>query len=167
MKNKLIYGIPACLILIIFDQFTKFLAVTHLKDLPEGIDIIKNILKIQYLENRGAAFGLLQNKLLFFYVFSILFIFVFIFLYLRIPSGKKLLPINVLLVFFLAGAIGNLIDRIRLQYVIDFIYFSIINFPIFNVADIYVTCSCIAFLLLMIFYYKEEDLNNIKLFKRK
>ena len=167
MKNKLLYGIPACIILILFDQLTKFLAVTHLKDLPDGINIIRNILKIQYLENRGAAFGLLQNRFLFFYIFSILFILIFVFLYIRMPSGTRYLPINILLVFFLAGAIGNFIDRIRLHYVIDFIYLSIINFPIFNVADIYVTCSCVAFLLLMIFYYKEEDLNNIKLFKRK
>ncbi len=167
MKNKLLYGIPLCIILIFFDQFTKFLAVTHLKNIPDGINIIENILKIQYLENRGAAFGLLQNKLLFFYIFTVLFIFIFIFLYLRIPSGKRFLPINTLLVFFLAGAIGNLIDRIRLHYVVDFIYFSLINFPIFNVADIYVTCSCFAFLFLMIFFYKEEDLNSIKLFRRK
>ena len=166
MKKKVLCGIVACIILIFFDQCTKFLAVTYLKDLPDGKSILGNILKLQYLENKGAAFGLLQNKLVFFYVFSILFIFLFVYLYLKIPSTKRFLPLNILLVFFLAGAIGNLIDRLRLKYVIDFIYVSIINFPIFNVADIYVTCSCIVFLLLAVFYYKEEDFNKIKLFKK-
>lgn len=166
MKNKLLFGIPAMIILIFFDQFTKFLAVKYLKGLPNGKSIIGTILKIQYLENRGAAFGLLQNKLVLFYIFSILFLFLFAYLYLKLPVEKRFLPINVLLIFFISGAIGNLIDRVRLKYVIDFIYVSIINFPIFNVADIYVTCSCIVFFLLVVFYYKEEDFNKIKLFKR-
>lgn len=166
MKNKLLFGIPAMIILIFFDQFTKFLAVKYLKALPNGKSVLGTILKIQYLENRGAAFGLLQNKLAFFYIFSILFLFLFAYLYLKLPVEKRFLPINVLLIFFISGAIGNLIDRVRLKYVIDFIYVSIINFPIFNVADIYVTCSCIVFFLLVVFYYKEEDFNKIKLFKR-
>ena len=58
---------------------------------------------------------------------------------------------------FFAGAIGNLIDRMIHHYVIDFFYFSLINFPIFNVADIYVTLSAIALILVIFFYYKEED----------
>lgn len=50
-----------------------------------------------------------------------------------------------------------MIDRLRLNYVIDFFYFNLIDFPIFNVADCYVVCACIAFVLLILFYYKEED----------
>lgn len=61
------------------------------------------------------------------------------------------------LFFLTSGALGNLIDRIRLKYVIDFIYFSLIDFPVFNVADIYVTVSMIVLLLLVLFYYKDED----------
>ena len=167
MRNKLLLGIPGCIILIFFDQLTKYLAMVYLKGVTGGINIIENILKIQYLENHGAAFGLLQNKTVFFYIFTILFLLLFSYLYLRMPTDRKYLPINILLVFFISGAIGNLIDRIRFQYVIDFIYISLINFPIFNVADIYVTCSCIVFLFLMIFYYKEEDLNKINFFGKK
>lgn len=166
MKKKLLYGIPGLIILIFLDQFTKFLATKYLKGLPDGKDVIKNILKIQYLENKGAAFGLLQDKFVFFYIFTILFLFLFTFLYIKMPSDKRFCPINILLIFFLAGAIGNLIDRLRFKYVVDFIYVSIINFPIFNVADIYVTCSCFVFLFLIVFYYKEQDLAKIKLFKR-
>ena len=61
------------------------------------------------------------------------------------------------LLFFMAGAIGNFIDRITNQYVVDFFYFKLINFPIFNVADIYVTIAAVFMLFLGLFYYKEED----------
>lgn len=58
----------------------------------------------------------------------------------------------------MAGAAGNLIDRIRFGYVVDFFYFRLIDFPVFNVADIYVTVSFAVLLLLVFFQYKEEDL---------
>ena len=70
-------------------------------------------------------------------------------------------------VFFLAGALGNAIDRVIRGYVVDFFYFSLIDFPVFNVADIYVSVSAFALFLLMFFYYKEEDLNQIELTRRK
>ena len=61
----------------------------------------------------------------------------------------------------MAGAFGNCIDRIRLNYVVDFFYFKLIDFPIFNMADIYVTVSAVALILLVFIYYKEEDLERI------
>ena len=72
---------------------------------------------------------------------------------------KKNMPLLALCVTITAGALGNFIDRLYLEYVIDFLYFKLINFPIFNVADCYITVSCFVFLFLMFFYYKEEDLN--------
>ncbi|NMB42654.1 MAG: lipoprotein signal peptidase, partial [Clostridiales bacterium] len=74
-----------------------------------------------------------------------------------LPQVKRYNILRILLVLIIAGAIGNLIDRIRLNYVVDFIYFALINFPIFNVADIYVTVSTFVFLILALFYYKDED----------
>jgi signal peptidase II len=71
-----------------------------------------------------------------------------------------------LLSLIAAGAIGNMIDRIRYDYVVDFIYFVFINFPIFNVADIYVSISTFVLIFILLFYYKEEDLNFIS-FKQK
>ncbi len=62
------------------------------------------------------------------------------------------------MVFLFAGALGNYIDRILNHYVIDFVYFSLINFPVFNVADIYVTCTVILLFVLLLFYYKEDEL---------
>lgn len=76
------------------------------------------------------------------------------------------LPLRVIAVLFLAGAAGNFIDRVRQGFVVDFFYFSLINFPIFNVADIYVTTATIALIVFILFYYKEADLERIFL-KRK
>jgi signal peptidase II len=71
------------------------------------------------------------------------------------------------LVFIAAGAIGNLIDRVRLDYVVDFFYFSLINFPIFNVADIYVTFAAVVLVILLLFVYKEEDLEFLSFRTKK
>jgi signal peptidase II len=69
----------------------------------------------------------------------------------------------VLLVLVASGAIGNMIDRLSQNYVVDFVYFSLINFPIFNVADIYVTCSTVGLILAILFYYKEDDFRFLSL----
>ena len=66
-----------------------------------------------------------------------------------------------------AGAVGNLIDRIRYQYVVDFFYFSLIDFPIFNVAACYAVIACILFAYLILFFYKEEELEWFAFFKSK
>ena len=68
-----------------------------------------------------------------------------------------------LLVLIFSGAIGNMIDRIRLSYVVDFFYFVLIDFPIFNMADIYVSVACVLLAVLLLFVYKDEDLEFISL----
>ena len=78
--------------------------------------------------------------------------------YIRIPGDRKYLPLRLIVIFLCAGAAGNLIDRVTLHYVRDFIYFSLLDFPVFNVADIYVTVSVFLLIILILFYYKEEDL---------
>ena len=86
---------------------------------------------------------------------------VFVWVFLKIPNVKRMLYLDFTFLFLSAGAIGNLIDRFTQQYVVDFLYFKLIDFPIFNVADIYVTCSAIALLILGLFYYKDEDIELI------
>ena len=71
------------------------------------------------------------------------------------------LPLRIIAVFILAGAWGNMIDRLRLSYVVDFFYFSLINFPIFNVADIYVSVGTAVLAVLILFVYRDEDLNRL------
>ena len=68
---------------------------------------------------------------------------------------------DLICILFVSGAVGNFIDRITKNYVVDFFYFKLINFPIFNVADIYVTVAAFAMIILGLFYYKEEDYNKI------
>ena len=75
--------------------------------------------------------------------------------------GRKYLPLRICAVLIVGGAFGNCIDRIRLNYVVDFFYFKLIDFPIFNVADIYVTVAAFLLVILILVYYKEEDLERI------
>ena len=75
-----------------------------------------------------------------------------------LPPDRKYRPLRIVGIMLSAGALGNMIDRIWHHYVIDFLYFSLIRFPVFNVADIYVCVSCGALLILVLFFYKEEDL---------
>ena len=92
----------------------------------------------------------------------VLIISVFIiWFYLHVPMTKKLLPLRICAVFIFSGAIGNFIDRLKLGYVVDFFYFKLIDFPVFNVADIYVTVGTFILAFLLLFYYKEEDLDRI------
>lgn len=141
---------------LFFDQFTKYLAVFCLKDKPAR-PVIDGVFEFRYLENRGAAFGIMQNKQYIFVAGAVLICIVLLILYRRIPPAKKYIPLRICAVLLAAGAAGNMIDRIRFDYVIDFLYFRLIDFPIFNVADCYVVISCIVFALLILFYYRDED----------
>lgn len=153
-------------IFIGFDQFTKYLAVTHLKEKPP-IKMIDGILEFNYLENRGAAFGMLQNQKIFFIFVSLVVVLAIGYIIYKIPEHKKYNILHVLLVAIAAGAVGNnLFDRFRLDYVIDFIYLVVINFPIFNMADIYVCLSTFCLVILLLFVYKEDDLSFLS-FKEK
>ena len=151
--------------LVALDQYTKYLAVIHLKDKPAYI-IINGVLELNYLENKGAAFGMLQNQKAFFIFVAVVILSVIGYVLLKAPDKKKYRKMHLLLSLIAAGAIGNMIDRIRLNYVIDFIYFVLINVPIFNMADIYVTVSTAVLVILLLFVYKENDLSFIS-FKSK
>ena len=161
MKTQKQYG--RCLIavvlfavLVCLDLMTKLWAQNTLPEKP--ISLIQGVFELRYLENRGAAFGLLQNQRTFFIILTIIFLAAMVYAYMRIPSDKKYLPLRLLVIIVSAGAFGNFYDRLKLTYVRDFLYFSLIDFPIFNVADIYVTCSAVAFFILVVFVYKEDDL---------
>ena len=145
-------------LLIGLDRFTKYLAVVNLKDKPSYV-ILDGVFEFSYLENRGAAFGIMQNMKYFFLVVAVLMSLFVLYSLIKIPGGKHFLPMQICLMLIGAGAIGNMIDRLTTEYVVDFFYFSLINFPIFNVADIYVTIACILLILSILFIYKEDDLS--------
>lgn len=159
---KYIKALAAVIILILLDQFTKHLVVQHLMPLEGGKVLIPGVFRLLYLENRGSAFGILQNKQTFFIIFTIVVLLVILYVYTRVPGTARMLYLRIDMILIFAGAVGNFIDRIRQGFVVDFLYFELINFPIFNVADIYVTVGCFLLILLLLFYYKDEELNFFK-----
>lgn len=153
-------------ILIVIDQFTKHLAVLHLKD-KQAFLLIDGVLELNYLENKGAAFGMLQNQGVFFVFVAVIVLGVIGYILYKTPNAKKYNLMHILLSLIAAGAIGNMIDRVRLDYVVDFIYIVLINFPIFNVADMYVSFATVILVLALLFYYKESDLSFIGFNQKK
>lgn len=153
------------ILLVALDQITKYLAVINLKDKP-AIPIIKDVFELCYLENKGAAFGVLQNQKIFFLIMSVIILVAVVFVLFKVPDDKKYNWLHVLLVMVAGGGIGNMIDRIRFDYVVDFFSFVLINFPIFNVADMYVTISMFGLAILVLFVYKDEDFSFLTLRKK-
>ena len=148
-------------LLIVFDQYTKNLAVIKLKDKTPFV-LIDKVFELNYLENRGAAFGMMQNKQWFFLIVSVFFVSIIVFILYRMPVQKKFFIAEIILVLLLSGAIGNMIDRIMQDYVVDFIYISYINFPIFNVADMYVSICTVALAIILLFKFKETDYTELE-----
>lgn len=144
-------------LLLALDQFTKYLAIVQLKNKPAYV-LIDGVLELQYLENRGSAFGMLQNQKYFILFVGVIFMAVLFFFLLKLPKQKKFRIVHILLAVVIAGGIGNMIDRMRFDYVVDFISFVLINFPIFNVADICIVVATIGLFILFLFVYKEKDL---------
>ena len=138
------------------DQWTKYLAVRHLKDQAD-IPLIPNVLYLHYLENRGAAFGIFQGQKTFFIITTLLLLSAALYFYIRLPYTKRFAAFRICTVLVAAGGIGNMIDRLCNNYVTDFFYFELIDFPVFNVADIYVVLAMCLFCYLAFFYFKEED----------
>lgn len=148
------------LLLLLLDQLTKLWAVKVLKPIG-SIPVIRNVLEIYYVENRGAAFGIMQNKQWFFLLITLAVLAGLLWVFGKIPEEKHFVPLKICLYFVGAGAVGNMIDRIFRKYVVDFIYFSLINFPVFNVADIYVTTAAFLLVILILFFYQEEDFDRV------
>lgn len=148
-------------VLIGVDQYAKYLTVKYLKG-QDSVHLIKDVFQLTYVENRGAAFGMLQNQRVFFLIFTMIIMIIAFLILLKVPNTKRHFPMKPLIIIFIGGSIGNWIDRLRLTYVIDTFYFSLINFPVFNVADSFVVVSTIAFALFVLFYYKDEDFDFLR-----
>lgn len=148
-------------LLIAADRVSKDMAVLRLKG-QRAYELFPGVFEFRYLENRGAAFGMLQNQRIFFIVIGIVFILAVLAALIRMPATGKYRPLRFCLCLIAAGAAGNLYDRFTLDYVIDFLYFVYINFPIFNAADCYVTIGTAMLIILILFVYKEDDLNMKK-----
>ncbi|MDD3139277.1 MAG: signal peptidase II [Lachnospiraceae bacterium] len=160
-----LFGLIMTAVCIFIDQWTKLLVVDKIKG-NDGLILIKGVFQLHYLENRGAAFGIMQNQKIYFVICGVLISVLVGFIYGKIPISKRYSPLRICSVLIVSGALGNMIDRIRLGYVVDFFYFELINFPIFNMADIYVVIATSLLVLLLLFYYKEEELSFLTLKKK-
>lgn len=147
------------LLLIGLDLSTKAAAAAGLKGRPP-VMLIPGVLELYYLENTGAAFSMLENAQWLFILIAAAAIAVIAWILWKLPRTRHFLPLHILLTLISAGAAGNLIDRISLHYVRDFIYFVIIDFPVFNVADMYVTVSTVLLVIYVVFFYKDEDFRS-------
>lgn len=135
------------IILIILDQVLKHLAVLYLKG-TAAITLIPHVLGLSYVENPGAAWGMFSGKISFLSIFTIVLLLVIA--WALFFSGYVKTPLTRwAAVLFLAGGIGNLIDRISAGYVVDYLRFLFINFPVFNLADMCVVGGFILFLIEM------------------
>lgn len=143
------------IILILADFFTKRAAIKFLKD-GADVEIINGILRFNYVENTGAAFGILKDMRWFFILVTIVLLLILIHWFEKSFFKNEFMRTGMILV--ISGAIGNLIDRLLFGYVVDFIDFYFIKFPVFNVADCFI---CIGAVMLMIHYlFIEKDTKN-------
>ena len=137
------------IIILAMDMATKYWAYNYLREVG-SLPVIENIFHLTYVENRGAAFGILQDQRWVFIVVTIVTL-IFIFWYIRQMEPEiRLLRIGLNLI--VAGAVGNLIDRIYLGFVIDFIDFRI--WPVWNIADMAIVIGTILTIVIIIFYEK-------------
>ncbi len=137
------------ILIVIIDQITKLWSVKFLQGF-KTIEVVGDFLQFNYIRNYGAAFGFFQNKQLFFIIITSIII-IGIILFIKINNNSKIMDIVLLMI--IGGAIGNLIDRIRLGYVIDFIDVKFGNFydyPVFNIADSFIVVGSILLVYLVL-----------------
>jgi len=147
--------------LIMLDQITKYASRAAFSD-GSDVSVIPGVLRLVLHKNTGAVWGFLsgtKHSVLYLTIATLIILALIVFVYFKVPDTKKFSPLLLIITFVFSGAIGNLIDRVFLNYVTDFIYFEIINFPVFNVADCYVTVSVFLLSYLILFKYDDSDLD--------
>lgn len=164
IAGRYLLAILSFVILVIIDQASKYYITSTMK-LHDAIPVIEDVFEIHYIQNRGAAWGMFENQQGLFIVCTIIACIFGVIFYIKCAKSNQLKALQICLVLILAGAMGNFIDRITLQYVIDFLYFKLIDFPVFNIADCYVTIGFFITIILILFVYKDEDLEVLSLKK--
>lgn len=145
-------------ILVIIDQIIKYFVLEYL--VPGGsVSVIDNFLSLVYVENRGAAFGILQNQVWFFAIITLIFLSVFIYLLVKKKFTGKLFTVSTALI--VGGGIGNLIDRIFRGFVIDYISLSFFP-PICNFADYCVTIGAVLFVIYLFTTIDKDNKEKVK-----
>lgn len=143
------FYILVAVLLLVVDQYTKYLAELYLKPIG-SYPLIQKVFHLTYARNTGAAFSLLENKQIFLIIITSIVVVGLILYFIKNLRKNKFL-LNLSFVFIICGALGNLIDRIRLTYVTDFFDFTLINFAVFNFADIFVVSGTILLSYMILF----------------
>ena len=156
--------IVTILLCIAADQAVKFWTVANL-ELFETKPLLPGLVELCYVQNTGGGFSILTE-----HTWLLTAVTVVLMIVVAWAMVKKLFPHPAAMwtmTLILGGGLGNLVDRVRLGYVVDFFYFRLINFPVFNVADCYVTVAAAALVFLLLFYYKESELEPFSLKRKK
>lgn len=159
MKKKILRAalyLAAAALLVLLDQWTKKLTLASRVG-AAPFQLIPNVLELVYVENRGAAFGIGQGAVTFFAIVTPICLAFIIYLFIKAPAERKFWPVRVCCLLVAAGAVGNFIDRIMRGFVVDMIYFKPIDFPVFNVADCFVTVGIFLLFFLLIFWKELGD----------
>ena len=151
--KKLLKYIIFIIAVVAVDQWTKWLVVENIP-LFGQVEFLPGFLSWTYTQNTGAAWSMLEGqRWLFVVIFSLLTVLLLL-EYFKFPMAFTAFE-RWLLAAIYAGGLGNIIDRVRLGYVVDMIQTDFINFPIFNVADCFITCGCIVLMVSLVFFNKE------------
>lgn len=174
MKKVLIrYILPVLgvIAVVLLDQWTKYLTVTQIGE-HGRIVLIDGIFELVYVKNYGMAWGLFQNKQWLFIIMTPIVLGAVIWQYVKMPFEKRFIEFRIMEVMIAGGAIGNLLDRMfrgefGQGHVVDMFYVSAINFPVFNVADSFISVGFVLMVVYTIFKYTDEDFERMFPFWKK
>ena len=157
MFMSVVFAVLLCLGLIGADQLIKLLVIEHLKPV-QYVDFIEDVLRFRYVENTGAIFGSFSTHTALLTFFSIILLGVTIFFLVKNKNQNKL--VKFCLLFMISGGIGNIIDRIRLHYVVDYIEPLFVDFAVFNFADCLITVGAFLLIFYLIFDLVKDSKRN-------
>lgn len=151
----------AAVILIGLDQATKYMALVNLKPIGSMV-VVDKFLDLTFVENRGVAFGMFSGQRWFILLLTGVITVVLVYYYMKLPKTREYKFVRMSMVLIFAGAIGNMIDRVYRGYVVDFFEFTFFQWPVFNVADIYVVIGVLILAFLILFVIKDPEENKKK-----
>ena len=150
-------GCIAAVLVIFLDQLTKYFAIQYLYPIGYA-DFVPGILNFQWVTNKGAAWGqFAENKWILLGLTGVMVVGLVIISFTKVIEDPVLC---VLFLLFAGGGLGNLIDRLRFGYVVDFLEFSFFEFPVFNLADMVISCSAVFCLIYVCFFLNKAELKR-------
>jgi len=167
IKIRPLISVLIIALLVAIDQISKVIAYNTLAVNGNASTIKNAVFSFYYVENTGISFSMLNSKMTLIIIITTIILICLLYVLVKTPKTLYYIPFSITLSVIVAGAIGNLYDRIFRGYVIDFIMLEFINFPVFNFADICVCVGLLVLVILIFFRYKDKDFEFIFKFKGK